>query len=120
MLNEVKNWLKSNDIREICEDLGPIDEGKLAGLHKQLKKGIEEHKRAETCWEDILENAFLMEDILENRNSRDRKMRSTFWIERNGNCNNIIDTFSNKPIITFIIYIYSVFISINNTYKFSL
>ena len=89
MLQECQNLLKSN---EICEEFGILTEAKLAGLHKQLKKGMEEYKRAETCWEDVLEDAFLMEDILDNRNSIDHKMKSTFWIERNGNCNNMIDT----------------------------
>lgn len=92
MIQDVKNLLKSNEIRTICEEFGAIDEGKLASLHKKLKKGIEEHKRAETCWEDVLENAFLIEDIIENKNSREHKMKSTFWIERNGNCNSLMDT----------------------------
>lgn len=96
MINEVKNLLKSNEIREICDEIGSLNIEKLASLHKQIKKGMEEHKRAETCWEDVLENAFLMEDIIDNRNSRDHKMRSTFWIERLGNCNNIMDTFCKK------------------------
>ena len=96
MLGECQNLLKSSDIREICEEFGQLNEGKLAGLHKQLKKGMEEHKRAETCWEDVLENAFLMEDIIENRNSSEHKMRSTFWIERHGGCNNAIDTIRKR------------------------
>ena len=91
MLQDCQNLLKSGDIREICEEFGILTESKLATLHKQLKKGMEEHKRAETCWEDVLENAFLVEDIIDNQNSSDCKMRSTFWIERNGGLNDIID-----------------------------
>lgn len=52
-----------------------------------------EHRRAETWWESLLEEAFLMEDIIENRNSAEQRIRSTFWVERHGSCGSIQDKF---------------------------
>lgn len=57
---------------------------KLITLNRQMKKGLAEHHRALARWESLLEKAFLMEDILASRQAMDRKIRSTFWVERTG------------------------------------
>lgn len=51
-------------------------------------------KRAETKWEILLENVFVLEDILENKNAVDFKIRSTFWVERTGDLGDLLDAFS--------------------------
>ena len=56
-----------------------------------MKKGIAELKRAESKWENLLEEGFLIEDILQNRNSDNHRIRSTFWMERSGRIGEIID-----------------------------
>ena len=38
-------------------------------LNKNVKKGVQNLKRAECKWEELLEAAFLLEDIINNRDS---------------------------------------------------
>lgn len=59
-------------------------------------KGIAEHQRAEAKWENLLEKAFLMEDIIANRHSKDKKIHSTFWVERIGPINEIFEIMRNR------------------------
>lgn len=87
--------MKATDIADINAELKEITESKLASLHRRLKKGLAEHRRAETWWENLLEEAFLMEDIIENRNSPEQRIRSTFWVERHGSCGSLQDKLRN-------------------------
>jgi hypothetical protein len=41
-----------------------------------------EQKRAECKWEELLEDAFLLQDIIDSQESVNHKIHSTFWIER--------------------------------------
>lgn len=54
-------------------------------------KGISSHRRAEAKWENLLERAFLMEDIISSKQSKEKKIRSTFWVERVGPLNEILE-----------------------------
>lgn len=38
-----------------------------------------------------MDEAFLLEDIIENKSSLDFKIRSTFWAQRNGDFGSVVD-----------------------------
>ncbi len=42
-------------------------------------------------WEELLESAFLLEDVIDSRNSIDHKISSTFWVSRRGSFGDIYD-----------------------------
>lgn len=72
---------------------------KLITLNRQMKKGLAEHRRADARWESLLERAFLMEDVISSRQSKEKKIRSAFWIEKSGTLNEIHDTFRKNCIV---------------------
>lgn len=53
-------------------------------MNKTVKKTLADCKRAETKYLNLLDSAFLLEDVLENQHSINFKIRSTFWVERQG------------------------------------
>jgi len=57
---------------------------KIIGLHCKIKRGVMDQKRAEMRWEELLEAAFLLEDVIDSRHSIDHKISSTFWVSRRG------------------------------------
>lgn len=96
MLTSAKSTLSNNVSHEVEKDYGEITIEKLVALNRQVKKGLAEHKRAEARWENLLERAFLMEDIIANRQSKEKKIRSTFWIEKAGPLNELIEILCKK------------------------
>jgi len=96
LLNSAKSTLSTNVSLDIEKNFGEITLEKLITLNRQMKKGISEHRRAEARWESLLEKTFLMEDILACRNSKEKKIRSTFWIERAGFPNEITEVLCIK------------------------
>lgn len=96
MLSSAKNTLNTNVCRDIEENYGEITMEKLITLNRQMKKGLSEHRRAEARWESLLEKAFLMEDILVSRQSKEKKIRSTFWIEKTGPINEMVEVIRKK------------------------
>ena len=64
----------------------------MVDLNRKVKKCIAETKRGDAKWERLLDKAFLTEDIMENENSIDWKIRSTFWKERNGSVGQVLDS----------------------------
>lgn len=56
-----------------------------------MKKCQAELRRGEAKWERLQDKAFLTEDILENKNSIDWTIRSTFWKERRGTGGKLLD-----------------------------
>jgi hypothetical protein len=57
--------------------MGPVTMQKLIDLNKKAKKLSAEFSRAQTKWENLSRKAFTIEDILENKYSVERKIRST-------------------------------------------
>ena len=96
MLNSAKSTLSSNVSIDIEKNFGEITLEKLVTLNRQMKKGISEHRRAEARWESLLEKAFLLEDVLACRNSKEKKIRSTFWIETTGTINEMTEVLCKK------------------------
>ena len=90
--------MNANVIQDIEKDYGDITLEKLVTLNRQVMKGISEHRRAEARWESLLEKTFLMEDILNCRQSKEKKIRSTFWSERIGTINGMIEILRNLVI----------------------
>ena len=98
-MNSAKSTLNNNVCRDIEKEYGEITMDKLITLNRQIKKGLAEHRRADARWESLLERAFLMEDVISSRQSKEKKIRSTFWIEKSGTLNEIHDTFRKKNIL---------------------
>ncbi len=48
-------------------------------------------KRLDTRWDTILDKAILIEDILSSKDNPEHKIRSPFWIEREGLLGGLID-----------------------------
>jgi hypothetical protein len=80
-----------NNMRDLANDIGEVTQATMVGLNKTLKKRLAELQRAQRCWENLLEEVFLLEDVVENENSIDHKIRSTFWFERQGTLGSFLD-----------------------------
>jgi hypothetical protein len=63
-------------------------------MHRKAKRLSAEYNRAKTKWEIVCEDTFLIEDLLENRHSVEKRIRSTLWQQRRGSCGKIVDTLS--------------------------
>lgn len=64
---------------------------KIVELNKQIKKKINELKRAEIKWDIVLKNSFFLEDVIESEHSIDWRIRSAFFEERRGKFGKIMD-----------------------------
>ena len=93
-LQAAANALTVNTQTDILKEFGEVTMEKITDLNKNVKLRVAEAKRAETSWESLLEKAFLIEDILDNRNSVDYTIRSTFWAERSGFFGRTLDKIS--------------------------
>jgi hypothetical protein len=94
-LQAAANALTEKTHADILKEFGEVTMEKITDLNKNVKLRVAEAKRAETSWENLLEKAFLIEDILENRNSVDYTIRSTFWAERSGFFGRTLDKLSD-------------------------
>ncbi|CAG9312794.1 LMBRD2_1 [Blepharisma stoltei] len=56
----------------------------LVGVNRDLKKNIAEFGRSESRWEQHLEAAFRLEDIIANKKNSNKWIRSNFWPAKNG------------------------------------
>jgi hypothetical protein len=63
-------------------------------LHYDIKKQITEIKRAVARFENYLEKAIKIDDILQNINSKDKKIHSQFRKVHHGICGSLIDRIS--------------------------
>ncbi|KAL4502427.1 hypothetical protein ABPG72_012014 [Tetrahymena utriculariae] len=91
IMNDVIKDLRYTNLEDLSRDLTDINMNKIVQLNRQVKKSITDYLRAETKWQILLDNAFLVEDILENQFSIHYKIRSTFWVERSGYVGDILD-----------------------------
>ena len=96
MIKSAESLIIPNSSSEMLKDFGDINMEKLIDLNKNIKKGLAEHIRSEKRWENLLEKAFLIEDIISSRNSSERKIKSTFWIDKKGFFHGIMEQISNK------------------------
>ncbi|EGR27139.1 lmbr1-like conserved region family protein, putative [Ichthyophthirius multifiliis] len=88
----LKNQIeKQSLIDEKFKGLNEINMNKIIQLHKEIKKQLGDYYRNETKWNMLLQNIFLIEDILENQYSINNKIRSTFWVERRDLIGNFFD-----------------------------
>lgn len=95
MIKSAEYAIIPNSIPETLKDFGDINLEKLIDLNKNIKKGLAEHIRSEKRWENLLEKAFLIEDVISSRNSSERKIKSTFWIDRKGFFHGLVEQISN-------------------------
>lgn len=95
MIKSAEYSIQPNSTSETLKDFGDINLQTLIELNKNIKKGLAEHIRSEKRWENLLEKAFLIEDIINSRNSSERKIKSTFWIERKGFFHGLMEQISN-------------------------
>ena len=63
----------------IKTEVGTLSLAKLSDLHRKAKRLSAEYNRARTKWEMVCEETFLIEDLLENRYSVEKRVRSTLW-----------------------------------------
>ena len=56
----------------------------LVRLNAALKNQLMETKRREVTYEQVLEQAFFIEDVLRNRGNENRKLESNLIIQRDG------------------------------------
>ena len=85
---------------EISNQLQEMGKDDYVFLNRKLKIALQNVKRAEFHWENHLEKAFFMEDIVDNLNSETNKINSSFWRARVG----ILGEFYDK-ISTFFNYL---------------
>ncbi len=76
--------LNKVDGGEKLKDLGPVTMQKLIDLNRKAKKLSAEFHRAQTKWDNLSLKTFMIEDILENKFSIEKRIRSTLWISREG------------------------------------
>jgi LMBR1-like membrane protein len=65
----------------------------LINLNAAIKNQIMETKRREVTYEQVLEQAFFIEDVLRNRGNENHKLESNLIIQREGRVGRFIDTF---------------------------
>lgn len=68
----------------MAEELGKVDAKKLVQLHTNVKRKVNELRRLECEAEGIADDAFFLEDVINSRNSRDKRIRSSFAHPREG------------------------------------
>ncbi|CAG9331206.1 LMBRD2_4 [Blepharisma stoltei] len=81
--------IKGNRIhisRDSMNKLGNLSEQRLAELHQDLKKTISELERTKFRYNQLIEEAILLEDIAQSYNSTQRKIISAILPQRTGKC----------------------------------
>lgn len=61
-----------------------LDLNKIYGINREIKEKQMLVRRINMYWEKIIDEALLLEDIIDNKFSSDYKIKSTFWVERRG------------------------------------
>ena len=57
-------------------------EKSLIKLHKRVIQASQAHKRTQTQWNNLMENAFSLEDEEHNRDSPERRFKRSFMIQK--------------------------------------
>ena len=66
MLDNAKSNFDILNSSRLIKQYEPVTMSTIAKLNCKIKKGIMEQKRAECKWEELLEDAFLLQDIIDN------------------------------------------------------
>ena len=72
--------------KDAATQLGVITEDTLIKLHKDLKDTLSEYQRSKYRWDELLDEALYLEDIITAANSPFKRIAFTFKEAKSGLC----------------------------------